>query len=480
MTKIHVSQITEAVSKLCIDANYYLSSDIRDCFLKSLNTEDLDMARTITEILIENADIAAANHVPICQDTGMAVVFIEIGQDIQIEGGSLEDAINAGVADGYTKGYLRKSVVSDPVERINTGDNTPAVIHYEIVPGNKLTITVAPKGFGSENMSALRMLTPSEGIEGIEKFVIDTIIGAGPNPCPPIVVGIGIGGTMEKCALMAKKALLREIGTKSPVSHWADMEARLLARINSLGIGPAGLGGSLTAMAVHIETYGTHIAGLPVAVNIGCHVTRHRSVILDGTSLPEQIVHAPAPSPPVDSQTDPKITGRKLTTPLTQADVDTLWAGEMILISGYIYTARDAAHKRLVEMLERGEDLPFDASGQIVYYAGPCPAKPGAVIGSVGPTTSGRMDKYSPVLMKSGLKLMLGKGSRSPEVVDAIKETKGAYFVAIGGAAAYMARCVKAVELIAFEDLGTEAIRRLTVEDFPAIVSIDANGKSID
>ena len=477
MSKIHISKITEAVSKLCIDANCYLSHDIRDCFLKSLNREKLDIARTVTEILIENADIASSNCAPICQDTGMAVIFAELGQEVQIEGGSLSGAINSGVADGYEKGYLRKSVVKDPIQRINTEDNTPAIIHYDIVPGDKLKITVAPKGFGSENMSALRMLTPSAGIEGVEKFVTDTVTAAGSNPCPPIIVGVGVGGTMEKCALLAKRALLREIGTKNADSYWADIEAKLLARINELGIGPNGLGGELTAMAVHIETYATHIAGLPVAVNIGCHVTRHKSAVLcEGNISYED-------DKPVQShenmQLAPKITGKKLTTPLSQAELDALRVGEMVLISGHIYTARDAAHKRLAEMLEEGEEAPFDLDCQIVYYAGPCPAKPGEVIGSVGPTTSGRMDKYSPMLMKKGLKLMIGKGERSLEVKKAIKETKGVYFVAIGGAAAYMARCVKAVEMVAFADLGPEAIRRLTVEDFPAIVAIDTKGNDI-
>jgi len=479
MSKIHVSKITEAVSKLCIDANCYLTDDIRNCFLKSLDTEKLEMARTVTEILVENADIARDNCSPICQDTGMAVVFVELGQDVQIEGGSLTEAIHAGVAEGYTKGYLRKSVVKDPIHRINTEDNTPAIIHYDIVPGDKINITVAPKGFGSENMSSLRMLTPSAGIEGVEEVVLNTVTAAGSNPCPPIVVGVGVGGTMEKCALLAKRALLRDIGTKNPDFYWADIEAKLLSRINELGIGPAGLGGELTAMAVNIEVHPTHIAGLPVAVNIGCHVNRHKSAVLSeaGVLFKDDVQKEKGNK---NVQSAPKITGKKLNTPLPQAELDALKAGEMVLISGHIYTARDAAHKRLVEMIEKGEEPPFDFNGQIVYYAGPCPAKPGEVIGSVGPTTSGRMDKYSPMLMKQGLKLMLGKGERSAEVKNTIKETKGIYFVAIGGAAAYMARCVKEVEMVAFSDLGAEAIRRLTVEDFPAIVAIDAEGNNIE
>ena len=488
MSTIHVSQITQTVSQLCIDANYYLSGGIKSCFIKSLENERHDISRRITEILVENADIAARTNVPICQDTGMAVVFVEIGQGVRIEGGSLREAINAGVADGYARGYLRKSVVADPITRVNTNDNTPAVIHYDIVDGDRLTITVAPKGFGSENMSALVMLTPSAGLAGVEDFVVKTVAGAGSNPCPPIIVGVGVGGTMEKAALMAKRALLRDLGTPNDDPSWAEVEQRLLGRLNELNIGPAGQGGSLTAMGVHIDAYPTHIAGLPVAVNIGCHVTRHAGAALGGgvaaasaPAAPEALASGAtrfagdaAPGP------GPGISGKKLCLPLSQSDIAELRAGDMVLLSGPMYTARDAAHKRLVEMLERGEQPPFDLNGQAVYYVGPCPAKPGQIIGSAGPTTSGRMDKYSPALIARGLKLMIGKGERSPEVHKSIADHGGAYFVAVGGAGAYMARCVKSVEVIAFDDLGTEAVHLLEVEDFPVIVAIDKDGNTIE
>ncbi len=282
MSVINVSEIKETVSRLCIEANYYLNKDIKSCFIKSLETEKNEMAKKITGILIENADIAEKTDSPICQDTGMAVVFVEIGQDVIISGGLLGDAINAGVADGYERGYLRKSVVKDPIDRINTKDNTPAVIHYDIVSGDKMKIIVAPKGFGSENMSAVKMLKPSEGIEGVKNFVIQTVKNAGSNPCPPIIVGVGVGGTMEKACIMAKKALLREIGSKNKSEYWSGVEDELLESINALNIGPAGLGGDMTAMAVLINTFPTHIAGLPVAVNIGCHVTRHAEAVLGG------------------------------------------------------------------------------------------------------------------------------------------------------------------------------------------------------
>lgn len=275
MREINVSKVTETVSKLCIDANLYLNKDIMDAFGQAAKKETSELGCDVLNKLIENAEIAKDQQMPMCQDTGMTVIFVEIGQDVHFTGGSLEDAINAGVRDGYEKGYLRKSVVKDPINRVNTKDNTPAVIHYSIVEGDKVKITVAPKGFGSENMSGLNMLTPSAGIEGVKKVVIDTVRSAGPNPCPPIIVGIGVGGTMEKAALLSKKALLRNLDDKNPDEYWAGLEQELLDEINKLNIGPAGFGGVTTALGVKINTYATHIAGLPVAVNISCHATRH-------------------------------------------------------------------------------------------------------------------------------------------------------------------------------------------------------------
>ncbi|GAD05064.1 fumarate hydratase class I, aerobic; L(+)-tartrate dehydratase alpha subunit [Porphyromonas crevioricanis JCM 15906] len=272
---IEASDITSLVERLCIEANCVISKDIEQCFLRAKQTEKSPLGREIIGTLLRNAEIARSTMAPICQDTGMTVVFVEMGQNIHINGGFIEDAINEGVRQGYQKGYLRKSVVRDALLRENTGDNTPAIIHYEIVPGDVFRITVSPKGFGSENKSDLQMLTPAQGIPGIKKVVLDTVSHAGANPCPPIIVGVGIGGTMEKAALMAKKALLRPVGQHSEREDIAKLEEELLDEINKLGIGPAGFGGSTTAMAVNIITGPTHIAGLPVAVNIGCHVTRH-------------------------------------------------------------------------------------------------------------------------------------------------------------------------------------------------------------
>ena len=280
MRTIDVATITDAIEKLCIDANIFLNSDIKDAIAKASKEEESETGRSILESLLKNADIASKEGLAICQDTGMAIVFVELGQEVHINGGSLEEAINEGVRRGYKKGFLRKSVVKDPLKRENTNDNTPAVIHYEIKAGDGLKIHIAPKGFGSENMSTLKMLKPSDGVEGVKKVVIDTVSEAGPNPCPPIVVGVGIGGSMEKAAILAKKALMRPIDQSNSIPYYKQLEEELLVSINKLGIGPAGLGGRITALGVNVETYPTHIAGLPVAVNISCHVTRHKSVEL--------------------------------------------------------------------------------------------------------------------------------------------------------------------------------------------------------
>ena len=260
---------------MCIEANHFLSNDMEEVFQQSVEGEKSPLGRLVLNQLKENLEIAGNDMIPICQDTGMAVIFMKVGQEVHFEGGSLADAINEGVRQGYTEGYLRKSVVKDPIDRINTKDNTPAVVHYEIVEGDKVEITVAPKGFGSENMSRVFMLKPADGIEGVKEAILTAVKDAGPNACPPMVVGVGIGGTFEKCALMAKHALTRNLNEKPSKEYVRNLETEMLEKINQLGIGPGGLGGTITAMAVNIETYPTHIAGLPVAINICCHVNRH-------------------------------------------------------------------------------------------------------------------------------------------------------------------------------------------------------------
>ncbi|MGG7323864.1 fumarate hydratase [Clostridium baratii] len=281
MREVSVNTIRDIVKELCIEANYYISNDIKEELINSNNKEKFEIAKEVLSKIIENDDIAKKEDMPICQDTGMACIFLDIGQDVHFIDGNLEEAINEGVRRGYEDGYLRKSIVKDPVlNRVNTKDNTPAIIYYNIVDGDKVKITVSPKGFGSENMSKIAMLKPSDGIEGVKKFILKTVEEAGPNPCPPMVVGVGIGGTFDKVALLAKKALLRPINERNKNEDYAKLEEELLKDINSLGIGPQGFGGLTTALGINIETYPTHIAGMPVAVNISCHVTRHKERVI--------------------------------------------------------------------------------------------------------------------------------------------------------------------------------------------------------
>ena len=275
MREVNVSIITDNIKEMCIEANHFLTDDMKNVFEKAVKNEESALGNQVLGQLEENLKIAGEDMIPICQDTGMAVVFINVGQDVHLIGGDITDAINEGVRRGYVDGYLRKSVVKDPIYRENTKDNTPAVIHFNIVPGDKVDITVAPKGFGSENMSRVFMLKPADGIEGVKEAILTAVKDAGPNACPPMVVGVGIGGTFEKCAYLAKKALTRDLNEESPVEYVRDLEKEMLEKINKLGIGPGGLGGTQTALAINIETYPTHIAGLPVAVNICCHVNRH-------------------------------------------------------------------------------------------------------------------------------------------------------------------------------------------------------------
>ena len=275
MREVNVSIITDNIKEMCIEANHFLTDDMKNVFEKAVKNEESALGKQVLGQLEENLKIAGEDMIPICQDTGMAVVFINVGQDVHLIGGDITDAINEGVRRGYVDGYLRKSVVKDPIYRENTKDNTPAVIHFNIVPGDKVDITVAPKGFGSENMSRVFMLKPADGIEGVKEAILTAVKDAGPNACPPMVVGVGIGGTFEKCAYLAKKELTRDLNEESPVEYVRDLEKEMLEKINKLGIGPGGLGGTQTALAINIETYPTHIAGLPVAVNICCHVNRH-------------------------------------------------------------------------------------------------------------------------------------------------------------------------------------------------------------
>ena len=279
MREIQATELTGIIRRLCIEANCYLPGDVKERIAACRQEEPWGQAKEILDRIIENYEIADRRNQPICQDTGVACVFLKIGQDVHITG-DLTEAVNEGVRRGYTEGYLRKSVVGDPLRRVNTGDNTPAMLYTELVPGDKIEITVAPKGFGSENMSQIKMLKPSDGLQGVKDFILKVVEDAGPNPCPPVVVGVGVGGTFDKAAFMAKKALMRSADERHPEPFWAELEAEMLEKVNELGIGPQGFGGKTTALAVHIEQFPTHIAGLPVAVNINCHVTRHQTEVL--------------------------------------------------------------------------------------------------------------------------------------------------------------------------------------------------------
>ena len=436
--EINVKELTENISEMCIQANHYLSPDMDTCMKQAVETEKSELGKKILNQLQENLEIADKEMIPICQDTGMAVIFMEIGQDVHFVGGDFEEAVNEGVRRGYVDGYLRKSVVKDPLIRENTKDNTPAILHTKIVPGDKVKITIAPKGFGSENMSRIFMLKPADGIEGVKNAILTAVRDAGPNACPPMVVGVGIGGTFEKCALLAKQALTRPVNKHSDIPYVKEMEEEMLTKINHLGIGPGGLGGTTTALAVNINTYPTHIAGLPVAINICCHVNRHAV---------REHIH----------------------TPITEEITADLKAGDYVYITGTLYVARDAAHKRMMEVLDEGKELPINIKDCTIYYMGPSPAREGRPIGSAGPTTASRMDKYAPRLLDLGEKAMIGKGKRTKEV----------YFAAIGGAGALLSKCIKKSEIVCYEDLGAEAIRKIEVEDFPVIVVVDSEGNNL-
>ncbi len=444
ITKINSSIITNAVSYLCKKAACFLPENVFKG-LKNFNEPEIML----------NAYLACKTKRPICQDTGIAVVFIDIGQEVTIDGDDLESAINKGVEKGYKEGFLRQSIVEEPLyERKNTDTNTPAVIHTRIIPGNKIKITVAPKGSGSENKSALKMLTPAEGIEGIINFVEETVKNAGSSACPPVYIGVGIGGSMEQAAILAKKALL-----KSPFPK-TELEKQIYEKLRH------------TAFGVRVETQGCHIAGLPIAVNLNCHAARHAEMVIDeNTVIPEEI--KPDYEIPFTDNIDYS-KYKKINLPLKEKDIEKLFPGDKVLLNGELYTARDAAHKKFIE-----EGIPFDIKGQTIYYTGPCPAMPGEIIGPAGPTTSGRMDSYTPQLLKMGLKGMVGKGERNGKVIIAIRQNKAVYFEAAGGAACLLSERIKSAEVAAYPELGPEAVFKLIVEDFPVTVSINTRGEYI-
>ncbi len=482
MSEIKSSQITEAVSYLCKKAACFLPEDVYMGIKDIHSRETCEIARNFLEEIMINSHLACKARRPMCQDTGIVTVFAEVGQDANIIGDDLELAINKGIERAYQEFYLRKSIINDPVfERINTGTNIPAVIHTKITPGSSIKISVLPKGSGSENMSAVKMLKPSEGIEGIIDFVVETVKNAGPNSCPPLYVGVGIGGTLEYAAMLAKKALMKEIIPITDLEILAktdktkELELKILNEIQKTGVGTEGFGGKYTAFAVSLETHPCHMASLPVAVNLNCHAARHAQIIIDeNTDIPE-LIGPDFEIPPLKNHTN-YFSYKKLTLPLKNEDIDSLKAGDRVLLTGEIFTARDAAHKKLVQAIKNEDKLPFDLENQTIYYVGPCPAACGEVIGPAGPTTSGRMDAYTPALLDLGLKGTIGKGRRSPEVIESINQNKAVYFVATGGAACLISEKIMSAEVFAYPELGAEAIYRLRVKDFPVIVGIDSKG----
>ena len=480
--KIKTKQITEAVANLCKQANLYLSKDTYDALYQAYEKESMSKAKHVLGQILENIKLASKLQRPLCQDTGIVVVFMEIGQSVPLTGNSLEDAVNLGVAKAYIENYFRKSIVKNPVlDRANTENNTPAVIHTKIVPGNSIKISVSVKGGGSENMSALKMLKPSSEIADIVDFAVETVKNAGAKPCPPVRLGIGIGGTMEYAAYLAKKSLLEKVRSEEELKSAAriDKNARLeyeiLKKVNNLKIGTAGLGGDTTVFGVNVLTYPTHIAALPVAININCHSSRHASAEIIGNEIKYNFDDFE-----YDFK-DIKIENKDIyKLDVTQIEeIKNLKAGDEILLSGYIYTARDIAHKELAECINTKHDLPVNIKDKIILYVGPCPAKPDEIIGPAGPTTSARMDKYTPILMENGLLGSIGKGERSEEVIKSIKDNKGIYFVATGGTAVLLAEKIQEAKVVAYPGLGPEAIFELKIKDFPVIVAIDSSGNSI-
>ena len=457
--------IYNTVKELCLLANTKLPKEEYFALKKLYENETNFNAKCALSQILNNAKIAFEKKRPLCQDTGFVTVFADIGNEVSIEGEILENVINKAVRDAYLDNFFRKSIVSDPLfERLNTQNNTPIMLHTNIVSGNEIKLTLSIKGGGCENISATKMLTPAEGMKGIIDFVVNVIKLANSKPCPPIRIGIGIGSNFEGASILSKKALLL------PVKHSDDdkfsrLAKDILEKINDLNIGVMGLGGKSTCYSVNILHQPCHIASLPVAVSISCHSSRHSSVIIKTNKviwLEENYDFGPLIN---SAQTLKKV---DLNSPEI---VRQLKKGENILLSGKVYTARDAAHKKFAEILKKNEKLPFDIKNAVIFYAGPCPASSFEIIGPIGPTTSSRMDLYAPELYSLGLLAVIGKGERSDKVYAAMKKFNGKYFTVTGGIASLLQNCVKSARIIAYPELGAEAVFELEIENLPVIVN---------
>ena len=462
MSEIKTEVIYNSIKKLVLLANTRLPKADYDALLELYENEKIPSAKIALSQILKNAQIAFDESRPLCQDTGFVTVFLEVGQNLKITGDNINNVINAAIADAYVEYSLRKSIVDDSLfERVNTNNNTPVLIHTEIVNGDDLKIILSVKGGGCENVSAAKMLTLAHGLEGVKDFILETVRNAGSKPCPPIKVGVGIGSNFEGAAILSKKALLSNDKSKG---KYKKLEIELLKEINRMKIGVMGLGGKSTCFGVKILNAPCHIASLPVAVSISCHSSRHSSAVISesGVTFEKNDYEFFVPQ-------DKKSNIIKVYTSEIEK-IKKLPVGTNIELTGKIYTARDAAHKRFDELLLNGEKLPFDIHNAIVFYAGPCPAAKGEAIGPIGPTTSARMDKFTPLLYKNGMLASIGKGERAQDVIAFIRAYGGKYFTMTGGVASLMKSCVKSAKVIAYPELGAEAVYELEVENLPLIV----------
>ena len=486
-TTIRAADLRESIAAALQYISYYHPADYIAHLARAYEREQSPAAKDAIAQILTNSRMCAIGHRPICQDTGIVNVFVDLGVDVRLEGfdNGLEAVINAGVHDAYTHpdNPMRASVLDDPIfARKNTGDNTPAVVNVRLVPGDKLAFTVAAKGGGSENKSKFIMMNPSDSIED---WVLQTVPTLGAGWCPPGMLGIGVGGTAEKAMLLAKEALMEpidmsELLARGPQNKLEELRIALYQKINALGIGAQGLGGLTTVLDVKIKTAPCHAASKPVALIPNCAATRHAHVVLDGSGP----VYLDPPSldlwPDVNWQPDYAKSRRVNLDTLTREEVASWQPGETLLLSGELLTGRDAAHKRIADLLARGDKLPVDFSNRVIYYVGPVDPVRDEVVGPAGPTTATRMDKFTEMMLaQTGLIAMIGKAERGPQAIEAIRKHGSAYLMAVGGAAYLVAKAIKAARVVAFEDLGMEAIYAFTVQDMPVTVAVDARGTSV-
>ena len=487
MTTIHQDDLVQSVQEALQFISYYHPLDFIQAIGRAWEKEQSPAARDALAQILMNSRMSAEGHRPVCQDTGMVVAFVEVGMDVHWRSElSLEEMINEGVRRAYTDpdNTLRASMVAPPWgKRKNTGDNTPAIVHTRIVPGNKLKIGLAAKGGGSENKARFTVLNPSDSLVD---WVLETVPGMGAGWCPPGILGLGIGGSSEKAMLLAKEALMepvniQELVEKGPNTPLEELRLELFEKVNALGIGAQGLGGLTTVVDVQIKDYPTHAASLPVALIPNCAATRHIDFTLDGSGPAEFTPPAPEDYPPVTWQASPDATRVNLDK-ITPEEVRGWKPGQRLLLSGHMLTGRDAAHKRIQELLENGQPLPrgVDFHNRFIYYVGPVDPVKGEVVGPAGPTTATRMDKFTEMMLgKLGLRGMIGKAERGPEAIESIRRHQAAYLMAVGGAAYLVSKAIRNARVVAFEDLGMEAIYEFEVKDMPVVVAVDSRGDSV-